>query len=120
VAEPLWRSSYNGPADPHALAVSPDGSKVFVTGGSESRSGDRDFATLAHDASSGAKLWRTRFDGPGNGDDYGDALAVSPDGSEVFVTGRSGDPLSSSLYYAIGGLQHALTPPRALSGFSNP
>jgi outer membrane protein assembly factor BamB len=37
----------------------------------------------AYDASTGARLWGRRHDGPGHGVDLG----VSPDGARVFVTG---------------------------------
>jgi WD40 repeat protein len=71
-----------------ALGVSPDGSEVFVTGESEGSTDARDYATVAYDASTGAKLWVRRFTGQGH-DDTASALGVSPDGSEVYVTGQS-------------------------------
>jgi hypothetical protein len=67
-----------------AVAVSPDGSKVFVTGESA-----QDYATVAMDAGTGAVLWTARYDGPGHGQDVGVAIRVSPDGLRVFVTGSS-------------------------------
>jgi hypothetical protein len=95
----LWAKRYNGPAnsDDYAeeLGVSPDGSKVFVTGESFG-SASFDFATVAYDASTGAKLWAKRYSGPGSRTDYATALGVSPDGSEVFVTGVRTRSLSTS------------------------
>jgi outer membrane protein assembly factor BamB len=89
----LWLHRYNGPANvedfAQAVAVSPDGSKVFVTGYSYGVGTFSDYATLAIDASTGQELWIHRYDDPTNGFDFAYALAVSPDGSRVFVTGSS-------------------------------
>jgi hypothetical protein len=89
----LWVKRYNGAGDGYddanALGVSPDGSKVFVTGESPGSSSGDDYATVAYDASSGAKLWVKRYNGPGNSRDDATALGVSPDGAVVFVTGFS-------------------------------
>ena len=97
----LWAAQYDGPEphDPHnfgtgwdqgaALAVSPDGNTVFVTGDSESVDTGRDYATIAYDAQSGEQLWLARYNGPGNGRDTPWTMAASPDGSAVFVTGES-------------------------------
>jgi outer membrane protein assembly factor BamB len=75
------------------LGVSPDGSTVFVTGTSSGKSGVSEYATLAYDAASGAKRWSARLAGPGSNYDTANALVVSPDGSTVFVTGWSAEPL---------------------------
>jgi DNA-binding beta-propeller fold protein YncE len=70
--------------------VSPDGSEVFVTGQSSNGTGSTTgFATVAYDASTGAQLWVARYDGPVAGIDRAVAVAVSPAGSTVFVTGSS-------------------------------
>lgn len=95
---PLWTAYYDGPASYHdfaaSLGVSSDGAQVFVTGRSTGWLGydnvDYDYATIAYDASTGAQLWAARFNGPaGHGYDEAVALAVSPDGALVFVTGDS-------------------------------
>jgi PQQ-like domain len=88
----LWTVSYHGPGTgsdaADAIAVSPDGSQVFVTGESSNGTGSTTgFATVAYDASTGAQLWAARYDGPAAGLDDAVAVAVSPDGSRVFVTG---------------------------------
>jgi len=84
---------YDGPANDldaaTALGVSPDGSKVFVTGQSTGSTSSQDYFTLAYDAPTGARLWAKRYNGPANDYDVATALAVSPDGSKVFVTGYS-------------------------------
>jgi DNA-binding beta-propeller fold protein YncE len=89
----LWIATYEGEGYgdvPSAIAVSPDGSKVFVTGTSPSVSFDEDYATVAWNASTGSQLWVQRYDGPAGGlDDSATAIAVSSDGSKVFVTGDS-------------------------------
>jgi WD40 repeat protein len=89
----LWVKRYNGPGNGDdeavAVAVSPDGGKVFVTGSSEGTSSGLDYATVAYRASTGARLWAKRYNGPGNGDDSAASLAVSPNGQMVAVTGQS-------------------------------
>jgi DNA-binding beta-propeller fold protein YncE len=96
-----WSKRYDSPVDPgtwgsydedhpYDIGVSPDGTKVFVTGVSDGRSSPQDFVTIAYSAMSGAKVWSDRYSGsdPFSGD-LPTALAVSPDGSKVFVTGES-------------------------------
>ncbi|MBI4728405.1 MAG: PQQ-binding-like beta-propeller repeat protein [Acidobacteria bacterium] len=94
----LWVARYNGPQgrsdDATSLAMSPDGARVYVTGGSGYGGiypdySYNDYATLAYDATSGAKLWEARYNGSGNGGDMAEGLVVSPDGARVFVTGQS-------------------------------
>jgi DNA-binding beta-propeller fold protein YncE len=97
-----WLRRYDGPAhdydDANALAVSPDGSRIFVTGWSEAP--ERiDRVTIAYDAATGARLWVARYEGPTNEDDGARALAVSPDGSRLFVTGEAGGPDPAPLDY---------------------
>jgi DNA-binding beta-propeller fold protein YncE len=92
----LWAQRYNGPGydardnndDAWAIATSPDGSRVYVTGGSQS-STFMDYTTIAYDAASGAQVWLSRYDAPPHDEDVPSAIAVSPDGSKIFVTGRS-------------------------------
>ena len=88
----VWTASYRGPAgnnSPAAIAVSPDGSKVFVTGSSGTVGANTiDYATVAYEAATGARLWTAHYYGPA-GDSLPAAIAVSPDGSALFVTGES-------------------------------
>src|SRR5438876_725013 len=89
----LWAKRYNGSANnsdsASSVAASPDGSTVFVTGLRVGSTSGSDYATVAYDASTGAKLWAMRYNGPANDYDFASALGVSPDGSTVFVTGQS-------------------------------
>src|SRR4029077_7817600 len=84
-----WVMRYNGTGSsddlPRAMAVSPDGSTVFVTGASMGPASDYDYATVAYDAVTGAARWVKRYNGPGNSAGAAHTLAVSPDGSQVFV-----------------------------------
>jgi DNA-binding beta-propeller fold protein YncE len=102
-----WIKRYNGPGngmdEAASLAVSPDGTKVFVTGGSRGLSAGGDYATIAYDASSGAAAWVKRYNGPGDYYDAPRSIGVSPDAAEVFVTGdsfgRSGDGDFATIAY---------------------
>jgi hypothetical protein len=89
----LWRASFDGPAHGAdgalAVAASPDGSLVFVTGESASASGLFDYATVAYDASTGTPSWSKRYRGPGGRDDIAWDVSTSPDGAHVYVTGES-------------------------------
>jgi WD40 repeat protein len=101
----LWVARYNGPGNsedgPTSLEVSPDGTEVFVTGVSWGSSSAWDYATIAYNASTGARLWVARYNGPGNSEDRPTSLEVSPDSTEVFVTGFSEGTSSRSDYATI-------------------
>jgi hypothetical protein len=71
-----------------AIAVSPDSSAVFVTGMFPGASGTSAAITIGYAAATGAPLWSRQYRGP-EGNTAGNAVAVSPDGSRVFVTGHS-------------------------------
>jgi WD40 repeat protein len=89
----LWDKRYNGTANgidsASSVEVSPDGARVFVTGNSSGTGTGNDFATVAYDAASGARQWVKRFNGPGNGLDWGRSVTVGADGTRVYVTGNS-------------------------------
>jgi outer membrane protein assembly factor BamB len=90
-----WQATYDGGVPGGGndlaldLAMSPDGSKVFVTGQSEREIGNSDYVTVAFDVTTGARLWVARLNGPANSTDVPSAIAASPDGSRVYVTGYS-------------------------------
>jgi DNA-binding beta-propeller fold protein YncE len=91
--ETLWASTFDGPAHHQdtasGLAVSPSGTRVFVTGTMDQTDGIADYGTLAYDAATGRRLWVARYDGPAGGVDFASALGVAPDGAQVYVTGTS-------------------------------
>jgi DNA-binding beta-propeller fold protein YncE len=105
----LWVKSYNPgnllPATNadygNAVAVSPSGGTVFVTGTSDGATSQSDYATIAYNAATGAQLWVKRYNGPANGNDWAGSLAVSPNGGKVFVTGGSTGPGSGYDYTTI-------------------
>lgn len=68
-----------------SLGVDPDGSKVFVSGDDCTDYPSCTAATVAYDAASGTRQWVSHYDGGGRG--YDADLAVSPDGSSLFITG---------------------------------
>lgn len=87
----LWVATYKAADNTSAVAVSPDGARVFVTGESYGTTTSSDYNTVAYDAVTGAKIWARSYNGPGNGWDQPSALAVSLDGERVYVTGASGE-----------------------------
>jgi hypothetical protein len=67
-----------------------------------------DFVTIAYDAATGHQLWSARYNGPGNGEDTGQAVATSPGGRTVYVAGTSdggatGDDYAVVAYRAATG-----------------
>src|SRR5207244_8569071 len=74
------------------VVVGPDGSHVFVTGHGFYEGGiSADFITISYDARTGAQVWVSAWSDPDpNTGAEAHAITVSPDGSELFVTGASG------------------------------
>ena len=117
--EPLWTNRYNGPGDrdDYACAVTVDSSNnVIVTGYSADSQSFPHYATIKY-SPAGESLWTNRYNGPGNGDDWANAVAVDAS-NNVIVTGYStgsaggyatikysaaGVPLWTNLYNGPGG-----------------
>jgi hypothetical protein len=85
----LWVRRYDGPTttfvrdyDRPADLVVDAGGNVFVTGNSAD-----DFGTVKYDAA-GTEIWVRRYNGPGAGADWANAVAVDASGNS-YVTGSS-------------------------------
>jgi outer membrane protein assembly factor BamB len=91
-----WTATYRGgPRNDavvsHGLGVSPDGTRVYVTGTSNPTPKEaQDVDTVAYDAVTGAELWAERFASDReDGSDVPAGLAVDPGGGAVYVTGTT-------------------------------
>jgi hypothetical protein len=86
----LWVRRYDGPGDgwdaANAMVLDASGS-VYVTGYSADSNGIMDYATLKYD-SLGSWRFLRRYNGPGNGRDVAQAIAMD-DSGYVYVTGYS-------------------------------
>jgi WD40 repeat protein len=87
----VWQATYHGPgtkAGSTAISLSPDGSAVYVTGSVGQANGLNEYATIGYDAATGHQLWLASYR-TAQVDDNATGLAVSADGSTVYVTGTS-------------------------------
>src|SRR5689334_6991653 len=87
----LWSQSYGDPAQSNAawsVVMSPDQSRVFVTGDSYDLQDQVMTTTIAYDAATGAQVWMESFYGGGG------SVAISPDGRKVIVAASSQHPVS--------------------------
>jgi uncharacterized delta-60 repeat protein len=106
-----WVARYNGPANGDDYAgyagaiVLDDSGNVYVTGGSAGSGTSDDYATIKYN-SAGRQQWVARYNGPGNGGDHANAIAIDPAGN-VCVTGFStnlnGNVACATVKYDSGG-----------------
>jgi hypothetical protein len=93
--ERLWTGHYKGTTagfnSGFALAVSPKGNRVFVTGlqSGQQNGLDSDIITLGYDAINGTQLWNSSYSVPGFAYEWAHDIAVSQDGRWVHVGGLS-------------------------------
>jgi PQQ-like domain len=100
-----WARNYDSPGGwANALAVSPDGRTLFVTGDVRRKPAGVDGGTIAYDARTGAQRWVSFYAGSAGNTDA-NAVQVSPDGRTVFVTGETGDHFATVAYSAANGAQ---------------
>src|SRR5262249_829471 len=98
------------------IAVSPQGTTVFVTGWSAGTGTALDYATIAYTARNLLQMWVSRYDGPGHHGDQAVAIAMTPDGRAVEVTGFSGGARCGFR----NGLLQGLIPRSALAAVIRP
>ena len=100
----MWQATYHGPVTSSAtgstaIALSPDGSAVYVTGSAGQASGLNEYATIGYDAATGHQLWQASYRTT-RATDNAAGLAVSADGSTVYVTGTSAASSGGTADYA--------------------
>lgn len=98
----LWAKAYQGGefSVPRAITVSPDGARVYVTGTVSVRAAPDAGVTVAYDARTGKQLWASRYL-PKRGASMS-ALAVSPDGTSLYVAGSGRGSVGQSQFSVIG------------------
>src|SRR5215470_10407655 len=96
-ARQLWVSTLRGPdLSPVAEALSPDGTRLFVTGYVGPAV---DIETVAYSTATGARLWATTYP-PDNAGGPDNVIAVSPDGATAYEAG-SGKVSGRGPYIAV-------------------
>ena len=81
-----WISRYDGSglSDSGWGVLSPDGTRMYVGGETQTDVTNSSGLLISYDTMTGGQLWATTYDGPGRRDFF-DGLQASPDGSKVFV-----------------------------------
>jgi hypothetical protein len=106
---PLWTNRHHGPGEfyddqPNAVAVDAAGN-AFVSGVSFGNGGNQDYVTIKY-SSGGAALWTNRYNGPGNGNDGANAVAVDSHGNAI-VTGLSVGTNGLSSYFDYATIKYS-------------
>lgn len=86
-----WLARYNGPdslTDEAQIIVLDNEGNVYVTGGSNYQGSFCDIVTIKYNPN-GEIQWISRYNGPGNYDDYPNAMTIDSYGN-VYVTGATG------------------------------
>jgi len=117
-----WASRYDSPVNGNDCArpiVIDSLGNVYVTGWSEDSVTMQGYATIKYN-SLGAEQWVSRYNGPGNGYDYANSIAIDNSGN-VYITGWSGGLGTSEDYATIkynnSGIQQWAARYNAANGF---
>jgi uncharacterized delta-60 repeat protein len=98
----LWVNRYDGPGNnidwAYGIAIDSD-NNIYVTGESVGSDSGLDYATIKYDTD-GTLIWIARENGPGNGHDYANGIALDSNGN-VYVAGGSEGTDSSLDYFTI-------------------
>jgi hypothetical protein len=84
----LWVKRYSGSLEDKPTSITSDNNFVYVTGWSFSSVGGRDIITIKYSAATGDTVYVKKYNGTGNGGDYGWAIEVDAAGN-AYVTGRT-------------------------------
>ncbi|HEY1919022.1 MAG TPA: PQQ-binding-like beta-propeller repeat protein [Streptosporangiaceae bacterium] len=102
---PIWVARFVRPGGqagaPAAVLVSPDGSQVIVGGNALSGNGESDFQLFSYDAATGARLWAATYSASPSRGTSATAMAITPNGAEVVLTGDVGS-YPHSVYVTAG------------------
>jgi outer membrane protein assembly factor BamB len=108
----LWVKNFATPVSPaapassaEAIAISPNGEDVYVTGRALIGGNTEYFATIAYNATTGAQLWLKRYNPDIDSPSVGTSVVVSPNGKDVYVTGHSAGTYATIAYNAVTGAQ---------------